>query len=374
MPTFACGDLLRFGRFAPGSSGCLVRFPDFADRVLMLAAGHVVLPPFARAGDAITDDQSGEIIGRLFTWTSIDGNPTADAALIWVDPTKVSPRLRGMGTPSGINLMPPEGTRVRIHPHEGQQAPRDALIREVNKDIDVIVTGPGWETPVKVTYRGQIATDSLISEGGDSGAIALDDQNRVVGMVIGGNEDAGTIITPISAILANTAWDGRQLELVTDLAEAAAPLPPAPLADPPEPDVNLGWLHPLQKTVAHEVAALLKAGGLGALQQAAALGSAMAESSMNPMARNSSSIEDSIGLFQLNRRGGRGTGRTVEELQRIDVQCHVVLAWAAKSKPFMNATNLHDAVAAFVGDFERPANAIGEIGKREVIAQRFMPA
>lgn len=374
MASFSCGDALRFSNYPTGSSGCLVRFPDFSDRALMLTAGHVVLPTFARAGDAITSYQSNEMIGRLFSWTSIDGDPTADAALIWVDPAKVSLQLRGIGIPSGINLMPTKGTRVRIIPHEGQQSPRDTLIRDTNVDINVIVSGPGWPQPVRMMYQGQMTTEALISEGGDSGAIVVDDQNRVVGMVVAGNADAGTVITPISAILANKAWGNRQLELLTDLSGMTAPPLPVTLPELPELDVKIDWLTPKQQIVAREVATTLQAGGFGVLQQAAALGSAVGESSLDPFARNHTAKEDSVGLFQLNRTGGRGFGRSVEELQRIDVQCAVVLDWAKKVQTFLQAEDLAVAISEFVGDFERPKDIPGAIKTRLTIAKKFLPA
>lgn len=239
MGTFICGDRLRYGRFEEGSSGCLVRFNAFPDRMLMLTAGHVVLPTFAQQGDAIVDDDTGDLIGRLFSWTSIDGDPTADAALVWVDPSIVSPAIRGLGVPRGVNMNPAVGEQIFIAPPEGQQQARTTTIKAVNRDIDVLVAGPGWADAPVITYRRQILTNAAISQGGDSGAIALDAQGRVVGMVVATSLLEGTVITPIAPILANAAWGGLQLELVDALpTDAKAPpmpgvLPlPAPAAAP----------------------------------------------------------------------------------------------------------------------------------------------
>jgi hypothetical protein len=373
MTPFSCGDRVKYGNFEPGSSGCLVSFPDFADHVLMLTAGHVVLPPFARAGDAITRENGDEIVGRLFTWTTIDGDPTSDAALIWVDPAQVSPQIRGLGLPSGVNLDPQPGTKIKIGPSIGQSGVRETVISAVDRDVDILVAGPAWESGPTITYRSQILTLDMISGGGDSGAIALDDQNRVVGMVVAGKPGVGTVITPITSILANSAWAGRQLQLVAQIdSTAVAPPLPSPIVSLESVDVVLDWLAADQGAVAREVALRLKAGGCGLPQQAAALGNAMAESSLDPKSHNLTAKEDSVGLFQLNRRNGRGKGRTVEELQRIDVQCQVVLAWAESAPAFMSTDDVDAAVALFVTDFERPADAQAAIQKRQPIARRFL--
>ena len=44
------------------------------------------------------------------------------------------------------------------------------------------------------------------------------------------------------------------------------------------------------------------------------LGIVLAESGGNPLARNQTAAEDSVGLLQLNRKGGQGQGYSVEEL------------------------------------------------------------
>lgn len=44
------------------------------------------------------------------------------------------------------------------------------------------------------------------------------------------------------------------------------------------------------------------------------LGIVLGESGGNPLAHNLTATEDSVGLLQLNRMGGQGTGYTVEEL------------------------------------------------------------
>ena len=221
MAIFSCGDRLQYGTFESGTGGCLVQFPELNDRVLLLTAGHVVLPSFAQQGDAIYDTVTGEIIGTLFAWTQLDGDPTTDAALIWIDPAKVSPIIRSLGAPTDISMQPAVGDVIRIAPHIGQTAVRETKIKAVGQNIDIAVGMPGSLEATRTIYRNQILTERPVSEGGDSGAIAVDGQGRVVGMVVAGSIDTGTVITPIAPIFKNAAWNGMQLQLVSTLPGTA---------------------------------------------------------------------------------------------------------------------------------------------------------
>lgn len=238
-----CGDSVRLRGFdEPGRSGCLVRFAEFPDQALLLTAGHVVLTPSAAPGQLIDDANTGEFVGRLFSWTMIDGDPTADAALIWIDPAKVDPRLNGLQVPRGINRAPAIGDQVMILPRPGEQLPRIARIESLDDDVDVLLEGPAWPEAKTVTYSGQIRTDALISEGGDSGSIVLDAAGRVVGMVVAGSAEAGTVITPIEAILQNAAWGGRQLKLI-DRLDGTFIAPPADTTAGEPTSAPIGVLH-----------------------------------------------------------------------------------------------------------------------------------
>lgn len=376
--TFLCGDRLRYGDFSPGAAGCLVRFPSFPERLLMLTAGHVVLPTWAQRLDAIQDAASGQLLGRLLSWTTIDGDPTADVALIWVDPAMVSPDFRGsLEAPTEINHHPQRGEALFIAPQPGQDMPRQASIRDVDADVRLLVAGPGWQTTPTLVYQSQILSDRMFSAGGDSGSIALDGQGRVVGMVVAGGADIGSVITPIGPILSNAAWGPHQLELVGKQLPGGLIAPPAPTFTPPQPlaplsGLDLSWLTTPQAKVAREVAQRLAAGGLGIVQQAAALGNALAESSLNPMARNLTAKEDSVGLFQMNRKNGAGKGFSVEQLQQVDVQCDIVLKEVTRIDTFMKATQVEEAVDVFVRKFERPAEPDKAVSHRTPLAKRFL--
>lgn len=378
--TFLCGDRLRYAGFEPGASGCLVRHPAFPERLLMLTAGHVVLPSWAQQDDAILDAATGQLLGRLWSWTTFDGTPTADVALIWVDPGLVSPDFRGsLSAPTEVNHLPQKGEPLFIVPQPGQDLPRQALVREVGQDVQVRVSGPGWDVSPSIRYRGQIVADRMFSEGGDSGAIVLDAHGRAVGMIVAGSSQIGSVITPMGAILGNPAWEGPQLQLVGAPLPDATLLkgPPPPTFTPPAPPtpgdaLDLSWLTASQALVARQVALQLAAGGLARMHQAAALANAYRESSLDPRARNSTSKEDSIGLFQLNRLNGEGKGRSVAELEQVDVQCRIVLDRVTRIDSFMLAATVDDAVDAFVRKFERPADPDKAVQDRIPFAKRFL--
>lgn len=111
-----------------------------------------------------------------------------------------------------------------------------------------------------------------------------------------------------------------------------------------------------------------KDAGFSDAQAEAAVANAVAESGLNPKAHNTTNGEDSVGLFQMNRNGGLGTGKTVEQLMDPNTNIDLAIEAAKKSKAFMSASNVNDAVAAFVKDVERPKNQQAAIEKRIQIA------
>ncbi len=375
-PTFSCGDRIRLANFSVGTGGCLARFREFPERLLLLTAGHAVLTPTAAQGDQILRADTGEALGRLLTWTRIDGDPTADVALIWVDPSNVSPALRVLGMPNPEPASPVVNDLVRTIPKQGESSERRASIRSLGSSMDMRIEGPAWPRAVVVNYANQIWLNELTSDPGDSGSLAVDAAGRAVGMVVGGSPESGTIITPMRAILNNAAWGGRTLEVLDHIPQEAV-APPTPGAVSPaqaevQTDLKLDWLNVTQQSVARQVTAGLSLAGMGTMLQAAVLANAVAESGLNPLAHNASN-EDSVGLFQMNRKGGMGQGRTVEELQRVEVQIAIVTGEINKTlRKFVAATSLDEAVFLFVRDFERPKDPVGETAKRRTIAHRFV--
>lgn len=88
-------------------------------------------------------------------------------------------------------------------------------------------------------------------------------------------------------------------------------------------------------------------------QAMGAIKNAYAESRLNPNASNTNG-EDSWGLFQMNRKGGLGTGYTPEQLKNPEVNIALAVREALKSNNFKKATTIAQATEAFMKDVERP--------------------
>jgi len=108
--------------------------------------------------------------------------------------------------------------------------------------------------------------------------------------------------------------------------------------------------------------------GFSDVQARAAVANAIAESNLNPNAKNITAKEESYGLFQMNRKGGLGTNHTPENLMDPNYNIGLAIQAAKESKGFVNATTIEQAVSSFVKDVERPANQEAAILKRIQIA------
>jgi lysozyme family protein len=89
---------------------------------------------------------------------------------------------------------------------------------------------PSWNAP-RLAYAGQIRCWPSVSLPGDSGAIFVDRENRVVGMLVGGTAGLGDVVTPIGEIMTYPGWNG-QPSLVTRIPDGAV----APRNDPARSD------------------------------------------------------------------------------------------------------------------------------------------
>lgn len=113
--------------------------------------------------------------------------------------------------------------------------------------------------------------------------------------------------------------------------------------------------------------------GYGVIQQIAAIANAIGESGLKPDIKSAGS-EQSYGLFQLNLKGV-GHGHDPAELIDPERNIAIMLAYIATlsaNAAFSATASLHDAVAIFVRDFERPADSAGAIAKRSAIAQTLL--
>jgi hypothetical protein len=129
---------------------------------------------------------------------------------------------------------------------------------------------------------------------------------------------------------------------------------------------------PDQNNMADLIRKKFKEAGFNDAQVEAAVANAWAESRFDPNAHNQRG-EDSVGLFQMNRKGGLGTGYSVEQLKDPAFNIDLAIQAAKKSAAFKKATTVEDAVAAFVNDVERPADKAGEIQKRTAVALKTKP-
>jgi hypothetical protein len=100
------------------------------------------------------------------------------------------------------------------------------------------------------------------------------------------------------------------------------------------------------------------AAGFTPEQAQGAIANAIEESRLDPMARSRvTEKEDSVGLFQLNRKGGGvGTGHSVQDLQDPNKNIDLIIAAAKKSKSFMAAKTADEATRTFMTTVERPAD------------------
>jgi len=236
MAKIECGMPLSVGAGAPGSGGCLARMADEPDRVLLLTAGHAVVAKKAAPGDPIKGP-SGEI-GKLETWSTLNGDTTADVALVWVDPAVVSVDIVGLGTPVATPAKVKVGDQVRMKPRAGTTAPRVTTVKQLDYTVNLSIIGPDW--PQIITFRNQIRCQPSVSDPGDSGAILLDAQNRVIGMLVGGVGADGDVVTPIGAILDNATWKGN-LELLPAAAALAGASPASPQPALARPLSTIAW-------------------------------------------------------------------------------------------------------------------------------------
>ncbi|WP_155644410.1 phage tail tip lysozyme [Burkholderia territorii] len=376
MATVSCGSGICIPRNEPGTIGCLVRFTDRPDKVLLMTAGHAVLATNTRQGDPVeSPDMPGTVLGLLLTWTSLTGNVTADVALVWVDPALVTPEIIGIGLPKGGVTDVRAAQRVRLFSLRG--IPREMRVDQASANVPLLARGPDWSA--HLTYRAQImcrpASPQMATQPGDSGAIVVDDNNRVIGMVVAAADDAAgiTVVTPIFAILNHPAWRGGTLEVLDSIPRnaIAPPIAQQALAGATPGRVDLSSLNANQKVMAQKILNAFFVAGYGLYQQVAALANAKAESSLKPDAHALTASEDSVGLFQLNRVNGEGKNFSVEQLADPDFNIKVTLDVLSRFPSFRAADSLDSAVEEFVRRFERPANADAAVEARQLIAHSF---
>lgn len=226
--SFNIGDLVRLSTStAMSTGGCLVRFADRPKRILLMCAAHGLVRKAASPGDIIIAVDDDQPIGLLQTWTTFRASVLADVALVWVHPK----RVRATPT-SGTALKPPGGplgASQRVTIVGGVSAPgKTGTIASPSADVPLPVNGPGWHID-EVFYARQMICQPMFTRPGDSGAVVLDENGALAGMVVaarglvetGDDWVSQSIITPIAAILTHPDFGGRRLELVTTIPSDA---------------------------------------------------------------------------------------------------------------------------------------------------------
>jgi hypothetical protein len=135
--------------------------------------------------------------------------------------------------------------------------------------------------------------------------------------------------------------------------------------------INVAGLSASQQGSAKLIVSKFQSAGYGPIQQIAAVANAIAESSLNPKEEVNNAQEHSVGLFQLNIKGGLGSGHTPAQLKDAATNIDIIINEAKKFDAFKNATSLFSAVDVFVRNVEKPANPGNETQKRAKIADRL---
>jgi|SRR5882724_356543 len=152
------------------------------------------------------------------------------------------------------------------------------------------------------------------------------------------------------------------------LVDPSAPTTPT---NPSAAQFNSAGVPAGKEDVAKLIISKFQAAGYGPIQQIAAVANAIAESALNPNAEVNNSLEHSVGLFQLNIRGGLGSGRDAAQLKDPATNIAIIIAETKKFDAFKNASSLFDAVDVFVRKVEKPANPGSQVQKRAKIAERL---
>jgi uncharacterized protein (TIGR02594 family) len=129
-------------------------------------------------------------------------------------------------------------------------------------------------------------------------------------------------------------------------------------------NINLSPFDAQQKAAANLIVSKFAASGFSPTHQITAVANAWKESSLIPSKQTHTSREDSIGLFQLNMRGGLGAGRQLSDLLDAGKNTDIIIAKCKTIPEFVKAPDLAHAVAAFVQFVEIPGNQKAEIADR----------
>lgn len=220
------------GLSAFGTLGCLVRRTGGGSgKPLFLTCAHVVAPPGFGIGKGTVEDMAGNPVGRVVAATAPpDG---IDAALVELD-TDIDPALGELGVPTGWSTLLWPGIELRcIGATTGIQAFTTEILAD-RQTARIPYPGPNGTT---VTWRldGQLHCRRPFGQGGDSGAMAVDRNGLLVGMLVGIDADSSNaVLTPIKRIIDHFAGQPNLSfePIVHRLVAPPAPRPPDTGAPP----------------------------------------------------------------------------------------------------------------------------------------------
>ena len=220
MANITSGSLIGgLGSPISGTAGCLVQWPGKTDQ----SAAYGRTRSGWADGGAIRSYRSGRSAGKAnrlsLRVVGPKGPTTADVALVHVDPALVDPGIGPSGAPTGTNLNPAIGDKLTIF--ADGKARNLTITRFGDQKIDRVTP----DSRASVNYLNQIICDPA-TEDRCVGAMAMDGSNKIVGMVVGGDGEAFTLVTPIDALLSCTFGGppGPALEVCASVpATAKAP-------------------------------------------------------------------------------------------------------------------------------------------------------
>jgi uncharacterized protein (TIGR02594 family) len=223
-------------------------------------------------------------------------------------------------------------------------------------DPALAATWKGWGNPLpanaSVTPQGAVVVLSPTEDQDGSGHVGFfvsGDANTIT--LLGGNQsNAVKESTYARSRVAAIRW--------LDVAQPSATGPV------PAGTINLSRFNAQQQAAANLIVARFANSGFGRIQQITAVANAWRESSLNPGEQTHTSKEDSVGLFQLNMKGGLGAGKQLNDLLDPTKNTDIIIGKCKTVPEFVNAQTLADAVAAFVHFVEIPANQQAEIDDR----------
>lgn len=129
-------------------------------------------------------------------------------------------------------------------------------------------------------------------------------------------------------------------------------------------NINLSHFNAQQQNAAKIIIKAFADAGFSRLHQITAVANAWRESSLDPGQQTHTSKENSIGLFQLNMKSGLGVGHALSDLLDPEKNTDIIIGVCKKVPSFVKATDLEQAVTAFVRFVEIPANQTAEIADR----------